>query len=158
MPIGAVTTGDAPAAPPAQLSNAAAAEALRGAGVPMGLTVAGEVKNYLPVTDEMLLKPDPADWLIVRGNYQGWNHSALTQINRDNVKDLRLLWEWNMNDSGAANEPTPLVHNGIIYLVNTDNLVQALDARTGDLIWENRIGPEVSSGAGRDPQPSAVSG
>ncbi len=141
VPIGAVTTGDAPAPPPVQQSNAAAAEALRSAGVPMGLTVAGEVKNYQPVTDEMLLKPDPADWLIVRGNYQGWNHSALSQINHDNVKDLRLVWEWNMNDSGAANEPTPLVHNGIIYLVNTDNLVQALDARSGDLIWENHLRP-----------------
>ena len=95
----------------------------------------------------MLLKPDPADWLIVRGGYQGWNHSALTQITRDNVKDLRLVWEWNMNDSVAANEPTPLVHNGIIYLTNTDNIVQALDARTGDLIWENRLRPpRISSG------------
>jgi alcohol dehydrogenase (cytochrome c) len=141
VPIGAVTTGDAPPPAPAQQSNAAAAEAQRNAGVPLGLTVMGEVKNYLPVTDEMLLKPDPADWLIVRGNYQGWNHSALTQINRENVKDLRLVWEWNMNDSGAANEPTPLVHNGIIYLVNTDNIVQALDARTGDLIWENHLRP-----------------
>jgi outer membrane protein assembly factor BamB len=35
-----------------------------------------------------------------------------------------------------------------MYLANTGNIVQALDARTGDLIWENRIGPEVSSGLG----------
>jgi alcohol dehydrogenase (cytochrome c) len=146
VPIGAVTTGAAPAAPraPEEQTGSAPQPAQRG---PLGLIVSGEVKNYVPVTDEMLLKPDPADWLLVRGNYQGWNHSALSQINHDNVKDLRLVWEWNMNDSTAANEPTPLVHNGIIYLVNTDNIVQALDGRTGDLIWENHLRPpRISSG------------
>jgi alcohol dehydrogenase (cytochrome c) len=146
VPIGAVTTGNAPAPAPAQRAAGeaiapSAPAAPRTSGAPLGLTVAGEVKNYVPVTDEMLLKPDPSDWLIVRGNYQGWNHSALAQINRENVKDLRLVWSWNMNDSAAANEPTPLVHNGVIYLTNTDNIVQALDARTGDLIWENRLRP-----------------
>jgi alcohol dehydrogenase (cytochrome c) len=138
VPIGAVTTGAAPA--PAQQSTGGTI-APPAAGGPLGLSVSGEVKNYVPVTDEMLLKPDPSDWLIVRGNYQGWNHSALAQINRDNVKDLRLVWVWSMNDSAAANEPTPLVHNGTIYLTNTDNIVQALDARTGDLIWENHLRP-----------------
>jgi alcohol dehydrogenase (cytochrome c) len=94
----------------------------------------------------MLLHPDPNDWLMVRGNYQAWNHSALTQINRDNVKDLKLAWAWNMNDAVGANEPTPLVHNGIMYLINVDNILQALDARTGDLIWENRIRPAGQGG------------
>src|SRR5262249_17112398 len=46
-----------------------------------------------------------------------------------------------MNE-GGWNEPTPLVHGGIIYLANTGNIVQALDGRTGDLIWENRVGPD----------------
>ena len=150
VPIGAVTTGDAQQPASGEMGEMPAPLAStppRAASVPLGVSVAGEVKNYIPVTDEMLLKPDPADWLIVRGNYQGWNHSALTQINRENVKDLRLVWEWNMNDSAGANEPTPLVHNGVIYLTNTDNIVQALDARTGDLIWENRLRPpRISSG------------
>src|SRR5688572_6141071 len=37
---------------------------------PKGLTVAGEVKNYIPVTDVMLRHPDPGDWLMMRRNYQ----------------------------------------------------------------------------------------
>ena len=150
VPIGAVAAGGTPPQQmPVSEEDAAprAAAAPRGANVPLGLRVTGEVKNYVPVTDEMLLKPDPADWLIVRGSYQGWNHSSLAQINRDNVKDLKLAWSWNMNDSVAANEPTPLVHNGIIYLTNTDNIVQALDARTGDLIWDNRLRPPRSNAA-----------
>src|SRR5579864_3099462 len=145
VPIGAVATGGAQAPAP---QGGAEDAAPRAQNVRLGLIVPGEVKNFVPVTDEMLLKPDPADWLIVRGNYQGWNHSALAQITRDNVKDLRLVWSWNMNDSAAANEPTPLVHNGIIYLINTDNIMQALDARTGDLIWENHMRPPKSQAGG----------
>jgi alcohol dehydrogenase (cytochrome c) len=152
VPIGAVATGDAP--PSAQVAGAASpaeeGAAPRANNARLGVTVAGEVKNYLPVTDAMLLKPDPSDWLIVRGGYQGWNHSALAQINRDNVKEMQLAWSWSMNDSQAANEPTPLVHNGVIYLINTDNILQALDARTGDLIWENHMRParNVPGGTG----------
>ena len=147
VPIGAVATGDANASVQQTVGDMAppgTAAPSRAAGVRLGLIVPGEVKNYVPVTNEMLLTPDPADWLIVRGSYQGWNHSALAQINRENVKDLRLVWEWNMNDSMAANEPTPLVHNGVIYLTNTDNILQALDGRTGDLIWENHLRPPRS--------------
>src|SRR6185437_12441057 len=116
-------------------------------GLPAGMTVKGEVKNYVPVTDEMLRHPDPNDWLMIRGNYQAWDHSALAQITPQNVHDLRLAWVWAMNE-GGANEPSPLVHNGIIYLANTDNIVQALDGRTGDLIWENRVRPAGMQGGG----------
>ncbi|HKB10816.1 MAG TPA: PQQ-binding-like beta-propeller repeat protein [Vicinamibacterales bacterium] len=112
---------------------------------PLGLTVAGTVKSYVPVSDEMLRNQDPGDWLMARRNYQGWSHSPLTQITRDNVKELQLAWVWAMND-GQSNEPTPLVHNGTIYLTNTMNIVQALDARTGDLIWENHVGPNAAIG------------
>ena len=114
---------------------------------PKGLTVTGEVKNYVPVTDEMLRNPDPGDWLMIRRNYQAWSHSPLGEITTRNVQDLRLAWVWAMND-GGANEPTPIVHNGIIYLANTSNTVQALDGRTGDLIWENRIGPDSTRAYG----------
>ncbi|MGQ0732599.1 MAG: outer membrane protein assembly factor BamB family protein [Acidobacteriota bacterium] len=107
---------------------------------PRGLTVAGDVRNYRPVTGDMLRNPPPGDWLMARRNYQAWSHSPLAQITPANVKDLRLAWVWAMNE-GGANQPTPLVHDGIMYLTNTMNLVQALDAATGELIWENEIGP-----------------
>jgi alcohol dehydrogenase (cytochrome c) len=113
-----------------------------------GLAVAGEVKNYVPVTDAMLRSPDAGDWLMIRRNYQAWSYSPLAEINTSNVKQLQLVWEWAMNEGAGANEPTPIVHNGIMYLANTANIVQALDARTGELIWENHIGPERSNGQG----------
>jgi alcohol dehydrogenase (cytochrome c) len=112
-----------------------------------GLTVAGEVQNYVPVTDAMLRNPPEGDWLMIRRNYQAWSHSPLTQITADNVGRLRLAWVWAMTEGGAS-EPTPLVHNGIIYLVNVGNIVQALDGRTGELIWEHSVGPEAVIGQG----------
>jgi alcohol dehydrogenase (cytochrome c) len=105
-----------------------------------GLTIAGEVSAYSPVSEAMLLEPPDADWLMFRRNYQGWSFSPLKQINAANVKNLQLKWAWAMNE-GGANEVTPIVHDGVMFLSNTDNIVQALDARTGKLIWENRIGP-----------------
>ena len=113
---------------------------------PTGLILAGDVKNYTPVTDDMLRNQDPADWLMARRNYQGWSYSPLAQITRDNVKDLQLAWVWMMQD-GGANEPTPIVHNGIMYLTNTANVLQALDGRTGELIWEHRVPPYALIGA-----------
>src|SRR4030095_842964 len=79
-----------------------------------GVTVHGEVKNYVPVTFEMLKNPPASDWLVFRGNYQGWSYSSLNQINRNNVQHLQLVWQWAMNDSGT-NETSPIVHNGILY-------------------------------------------
>jgi len=119
-----------------------------GEGMPRrGVTVAGEVRNYVPVTPEMLRNPPPEDWLIFGRNYQRHSYSPLKQITRDNAKNLQLKWIWAMNDSGA-NQTTPIVHNGIIYLASPSNIVQALDGRTGDLIWETRVGPDQAPGYG----------
>lgn len=155
LSIGAVTAGGSPAPGSgaqgaASAGNAAAAAAQRPPQPPTratarGVTVAGEVKSYAPVTDEMLRHPNPADWLMMRGNYQAWNHTSLNQVTRENVKGLRLAWSWSMSE-GGWNEAAPLVHDGILYLQNTGNMVQALDARTGDLIWEYRAGGDVGFG------------
>jgi alcohol dehydrogenase (cytochrome c) len=114
---------------------------------PRGLTVEGTVTNFRPVTDDMLRDPPPGDWLMARRNYHGWSYSPLAEINKANVKALRLAWVWAMHD-GAANQNMPLVHDGTLYLVNALNTVQALDAATGDLIWENNVGPNQSIGFG----------
>jgi len=107
---------------------------------PKGLTVRGEVKEFRPVTGEMLKNPDPADWLMIRGNQKAWNYSALKQITRDNVKQLQLAYVWNMNEGDS--EPAPLMHDGTIFLINPHNVIQAVDARRGELIWEYHSGPE----------------
>ncbi|HYM07277.1 MAG TPA: PQQ-binding-like beta-propeller repeat protein [Terriglobales bacterium] len=113
-----------------------------------GITHAGEVKNYHNVTDAMLRNPPANDWLMIRGNYSAHNFSPLNQITADNVKSLQLVWSWSMNN-GGTNQPAPLVHDGILYLNNTGNILQALDAKTGDLIWENNYGANAGAAAMR---------
>jgi alcohol dehydrogenase (cytochrome c) len=147
--IGSVASGQMPPALRETLAKAATADQVTvpRAVATKGITVSGQVKNYRPVTDAMLRNPDPADWLMGRGNYASWSYSPLTEINSENVRHLQLAWVWSMND-GGANEPTPIVHDGIVYLTSPSNTLQALDGRTGNLIWENRVGPESTRAYG----------
>jgi len=104
------------------------------------LTVADLVRDFVPVTDDMLTNPDPGDWPMMRGNYYAHSYSPLDQINAGNVGGLKLEWVWNMNDGNS--EPAPIVYDGVIYLINPGDVIQALDGRTGDLIWEADSGPD----------------
>ena len=117
-----------------------------------GISVAGRVEDYVPVTENMLRDPPAGDWLMARRTYQAWSYSPLADITRDNVGRLRLAWMWAMSDQDGANQPMPLVHNGIVYLVGTGGVIQALNGTTGDLIWESEIGPgeAVSIGSMRN--------
>src|SRR2546425_9433060 len=100
-----------------------------------------QVKDFRPVTEAMLRNPAPGDWLNWRRTDNAWGFSPLDQINRQNVQQLQLAWSWAMDDSGAQ-ESAPLVYDGVMYLPNPRGVIQALDAATGDLIWEYR--PEVT--------------
>jgi alcohol dehydrogenase (cytochrome c) len=155
--INSVATGQAPAAAQGQRGAAGGQQAAAGQGggqrgappAPQpAILVAGEVKNYVPVTDAMLRNPDPGDWLMIRRDYHASNYSPLNQITQNNVKDLRLQWVWAMNE-GGTNQPAPLVHKGIIYLNNPGNVMQALDGKTGDVIWEARYGTQPGGAAMR---------
>ncbi len=142
--------GGAPAAAQGKQDNAKQDTAKQTKETPRGLTVAGEVKNYVPVTDAMLRNPDPADWLMIRRDYKAHSYSTLNQITAQNVYDLRLVWSWAMQEGGATgNQPAPIVHNGVLYVNNTGNVLQALDAKTGELIWENRYGTNAGAAAMR---------
>jgi alcohol dehydrogenase (cytochrome c) len=143
--IGSVATGTMPEAFRAALASAVPAAAAATAVGRTGISVAGQVATFRPVTDAMLRRLPADDWLMIRGNYQAWNFSELAQITRDNIKDLKLEWIWAMTD-GGWNEPAPVVHDGVLYLNNMGNIIQALDAATGELIWENRVGPTVPTG------------
>jgi alcohol dehydrogenase (cytochrome c) len=94
------------------------------------------VPNFVTVTDQTMRAPKAEDWLIHRGNYQAWGYSPLDQINKANVKNLQLVWSRAMQP--GANEATPLVYNGVMYVGNPGDVIQAIDAASGDLIWEYR--------------------
>lgn len=106
------------------------------AGFPGHAQVRAKVQNFTPVTDAMLQNPTPGNWVNWRRTLDGWGYSPLDQINRRTVADLRLVWSWAL-ESGAS-QTTPLVYDGVMYVANPGNVVHALDARTGDLLWEYR--------------------
>lgn len=87
-----------------------------------------------PVTDAMLRHPADGDWPMWRRTYDGWGYSPLAQIDRGNVKNLHLVWSWSLN--AGASETTPLVYNGVLFVHNNGDKIDALDAATGDLLWE----------------------
>jgi alcohol dehydrogenase (cytochrome c) len=138
--IGSITAATGPraqAAPAAPPNAPPSASAL--AGLPMASTFANkEVQRFTPVTDSLLQNPPAGDWLSWRRTLDAQGYSPLNTINRQNVRDLRLAWVWAMQD-GGSNSTTPLVHDGILYIVNTGQVMQALDAASGNLIWETRI-------------------
>jgi alcohol dehydrogenase (cytochrome c) len=94
------------------------------------------LRDLKPVTDATLGGPAMDDWLTRRGNFAGWGYSALDQVNAQNVGRLKLAWAWNMEP--GYQEEAPLAHDGVLFLANPRNVVQALDGRTGDLLWEYR--------------------
>ena len=83
-----------------------------------------------------MLEPAPENWISFRNGYKLWGYSSLTQIDRGNVGELRLVWSRAME--AGWQEVEPLVYNGVMFLANVRDILQALDAATGDLLWEYR--------------------
>jgi alcohol dehydrogenase (cytochrome c) len=144
--VSAAQRGGAPAAGQAP-GPAAGAQQPGGAGrggrgaadpTPVGITIAGEVPNFVPVTDEMLRNPAPGNWPMIRRDYAASNFSPLKEITPANVKDLQLVYMHPMRE-GGTNQPAPIAHNGIIYLANTQGILQAINGATGKVIWEIKV-------------------
>ena len=94
------------------------------------------VPNFQNVSTEDLISPNPADWTYWRRTPNSQGFTPLDQINKVTVNDLSLAWVWGM-ESGRS-QPAPLVKNGIVFVPNFGNVVQALDGRDGTLLWEYR--------------------
>ena len=111
---------------------------------------AGQETPFVPVTDAVLQDPNPGDWLRWRRDQGASGYSPLDQVNRHNVQTLRLAWAGKMET--GPQEQEPIVYRGVMYLPHPGNVVQALDAKTGALIWEYRreLPKNASTGATRN--------
>ena len=89
--------------------------------------------DMTPVTGAMLQNPADGDWLLWRRTYQNISFSPLKQIATTNVHDLGVAWTLALPIS--ANEITPLVHDGILF-VESGASIQALSATTGEPLWQ----------------------
>ena len=88
--------------------------------------------EFVPVTDAMLQDPAPEDWLTWRRTLDAWGYSPLDQIDRSNVGDLRMVWTRALTP--GSQQGTPLVYRGVLYMPNPGDVIQAIDAATGDLV------------------------
>jgi alcohol dehydrogenase (cytochrome c) len=89
---------------------------------------------FRPVTDKMLQAPAGDDWLMWRGNLAAWGYSPLKQVNSKNVSQLQLVWS--RGTTAGRQEGTPLIHDGIMYFPEPTDAIAAIDAVSGDLLWE----------------------
>jgi len=113
--------------------------------VSFGATAQTGEREFVPVTDAMLKNPAPGDWLMWRRTLNGWGYSPLDQVNKSNVARLEQVWS---HPTATGNqESTPLVYNGVMYVPNGGDYVQAFDADAGSLLWEYRRFPEGRGGA-----------
>src|SRR5690606_24963640 len=106
------------------------------AGALAAASAVAQPVDFVPVTAEMLQNPDPADRLMWRRTLNHWGYSPLDQLDRSNVRGLQLVWTRPL--ATGVQEGTPLVYDGVMYFPAPNDLTQAFDARTGDLLWEYR--------------------
>lgn len=92
------------------------------------------IENFVPVTEATLLDPDPADWLWFSRTADAQRFSPLTQINSNNVDNLAMSWSRGLPE--GMTETIPTVYQGVMYLTLPGSNVVAMDATTGDVIWE----------------------
>jgi len=91
------------------------------------------LRDYSPVTDEILQNPPDSDWLTWRRTYNNLGFSNLDQVNRETVSGLQLAWHQPVTPGN--NMPTPLIHDGIMFLYSAGDVVLALDATNGEMLW-----------------------
>tara|TARA_A100001391_G_scaffold1033_5_gene1445 strand:+ start:1567 stop:3735 length:2169 start_codon:yes stop_codon:yes gene_type:complete len=110
--------------------------ALAGALLALVMTqAAGQtVTGYTPVTDAQIEQPDPAEWLSWRRTLDSWGYSPLDEINRDTVGSLRMVWARPLPP--GHQEGTALMHDGTIVFSGPADTIEAIDARSGNLIWQ----------------------
>jgi quinohemoprotein ethanol dehydrogenase len=85
-----------------------------------------------------LVRPAAADWATNGGDYGQTRYSTLNQINTDNVANLKVAWHIHLGSGLASKykgEGTPLVYQGIMYVVTGNSDVFAINATDGTMLW-----------------------
>ena len=75
------------------------------------------------------------NWRMVGRDYMSTRFSPLNQVNTRNVKRLVPKWSFSFGVLDAQNT-TPLIHNGVMYVTSSHGRTFAVDAKTGSMIWQ----------------------
>jgi len=98
------------------------------------MLVAGAASAQVPYDRIVKAESEPASWLTYAGGYKSQRYTALDQINRQNVGQLRPLWVYQIRQAGII-ETSPIVVDGVMYVTEPPSTVTALDVRTGRPLW-----------------------
>lgn len=104
----------------------------------VGVLAEQQITSSRPIDSSRLVAAgkEPENWLTYFGNYAAWSYSSLDQITRQNVKQLVPVWAFSTGELRGGLMATPLVADGVMYLMGPRNRVFALDAVTGRQIWK----------------------
>mgnify|MGYP003299184217 FL=1 len=102
--------------------------------VPVFVSAQATIDSYSNVTDARLINPEERNWLSYRGNLEGWGFSALDEITTDNIANLEPVWTFSTGVLGGHESP-PIVNDGVMFVTTPGNLLYAIDAASGDLLW-----------------------
>jgi len=102
--------------------------------VPALVSAQAATDSYSNVTDARLINPEERNWLSYRGNLEGWGFSTLDEITVDNVANLEPVWTFSTSVLGGHESP-PIVNDGVMFVTTPGNLLYAIDAASGDLLW-----------------------
>lgn len=105
-----------------------------------GACEAPEITDSSLVTEQSIIEADAGSWLSHGKTYGEERFSPLDKISDENADKLGLHWSFDLGTSRGI-EATPIVHDGILYVTATWNVVYALDAVTGQELWS--YDPEV---------------
>src|SRR6187455_3662433 len=101
---------------------------------------------------------EPQNWLMMNGDYGSTRYSKLSEINRDNVKNLRMVWALalggmqDVGQNGPENEVNPLIDNGFMYTSDGWGTIYKIDARDpnrGQFVWVTDPGVKHQGNAPR---------
>ena len=96
-----------------------------------------QAPSVTPVTDAMLQDPPAESWLMWRRTLNAWGFSPLDEIDRTNVGELQMVWSRGLGP--GLQQGTPLVPDGVLYMPHPRDIIEAIDAATGELAWETEI-------------------
>ncbi len=85
-------------------------------------------------SDAKLAEGERPDWPAYGGSAADDRYSPLKQINRDNVRQLKVAWTYDTAEEGGL-QTNPLVVGRVLYGFTPTQKLFALDAATGRKLW-----------------------
>lgn len=105
----------------------------------VSLSLSGQAADAPAFSAKQLTELPTENWVTNGGNIYNQRYSPLTEINKDNVKNLKAEWRTHLNGSGVgppfSGEAQPIVYDGVLYVITGADDVFALDVETGEHLW-----------------------